>query len=211
CWRTCRTWRLKFPSLPPLSPREAVEREGQGPKGGRQEVGHFSAGQGWPVRKTPQRGTHSTDAARRAPDGGALLFGSVSLGHAREMNERPSGRDTPPHGGKECPTSLGPPRAKPHHNPPMNQLSLHHLRCRRPPCDETGSRSKTGTAPATVGGTQARLAGTGMMATGAMHREGCRFRTSRRPSASPETGLEEKACIRVACLGWLRGGRCRAR
>src|SRR5699024_12469108 len=72
--------RWTFSSLPPLSPREAVERGGQGPKGGRQDVGHFSAGHGWPVRKTPQRGTHSPGAARRAPDGGALLFGSFLLG-----------------------------------------------------------------------------------------------------------------------------------
>src|SRR5699024_12805541 len=37
---------------------------------------------------------------------------------ARKENERaPAGRDTPPHGGKECPIKRGPPRAKPHPNP----------------------------------------------------------------------------------------------
>ncbi|HET7301009.1 MAG TPA: hypothetical protein VFJ01_10220, partial [Oleiagrimonas sp.] len=65
--------------LATLTPREAVERGGKGPKGGRQDAGHFPAGQDGPSGKP-----RSAERTRRAPDGGALSFGSFSLGKQRK-------------------------------------------------------------------------------------------------------------------------------
>jgi len=50
-------WRFRACHPYPLGRRWSAEDQAR--QGGRQDVGHFSAGHGWPVRKTPQRGTHS--------------------------------------------------------------------------------------------------------------------------------------------------------
>src|SRR5690625_3931299 len=65
-----------------------------------------------PAARNALVGRSPASAGRGCP---SLWF--VSLGQAREMNERPSGRDTPPNGGKECQRHRGTPRAKPHLKP----------------------------------------------------------------------------------------------
>src|SRR5690625_5286386 len=65
--------------------------------------GPWMARQENPAARNALAGRSPASAGRGMP---SLWF--VSLGQAREMNERPAGRDTPPHGGKECPITRGP-------------------------------------------------------------------------------------------------------
>src|SRR5690625_2345332 len=116
CLRTCRALSLDVFALAALIPSGGGVARRTRPEGwptGRRPFfcGPWMARQKNPAARNALVGRSPASAGRGCP---SLWF---RFSWARKRNERaPAGRDTPPHGGKECPIKRGPPRAKPPHN-----------------------------------------------------------------------------------------------